>query len=469
VSAGKRLGARSEPQASVVGRDAPICAPADERPVKPGAPVGRLIVAVVMSRFPAVTETFILRELVELERQGVEIELVPLLRDRVSVLHPTAKLWERRAVFTPFVSFALLAANLRVLWRAPRRYLSTFAALLWESHTRWNHVRGVLGVFLKSVWVGERLRTRGVHHIHAHYATHPAAAAYVMSRVHVPEEPDLPYSVTVHAPDIFVSHAGLLRKLAGAQFVRCISRFNAEFLRERFAFAPGLLEPGRFQVIPCGIDIARYAPRSFGRQPPKRGPALLLCVASHRPYKGIPVLIEAVRQLRAAGIDVRCELIGEGRLRAQLARRIAAAGLRDHFKLVPPRNEEEIARILMGADVFVLPSVVAPDGQMDGIPIVLMEALAARVPVVTTRLSGIPELVVDGETGILVEPGRPEALALGIQRVLDDYPAALERAARGRERVQHAFAIGDNVRRLVRAIASDGTGEESRHSSPAEP
>jgi glycosyltransferase involved in cell wall biosynthesis len=126
----------------------------------------------------------------------------------------------------------------------------------------------------------------------------------------------------------------------------------------------------------------------------------------------------------------------------------------------------------MGADVFVLPSVVAPDGQMDGIPIVLMEALAARVPVVTTRLSGIPELVVDGETGILVEPGRPEALVEGIQRVLDDYPAALERAARGRERVQRAFAIGHNVRRLVRAIPRDGTdatGEESRHSSPPEP
>lgn len=449
-------------------QDARICAPGDEAPVAASPPDGRLIVAVVMSRFPAVTETFILRELAELERQGVEVELVPLLRDRVSVLHPQAKIWERRAVFTPFVSFALVAANLRVLWRVPRRYVSTLLYLLWESRTRWNHVRGVLGVFLKAVWCGERLRTRGVHHIHAHYATHPAAAAYVMSRLHVPEDADLPYSITVHAHDIFVSHAGLLRKLAGAQFVRCISRFNAEFLRERYAHSPELVEPERFRVIPCGIDLARYAPRSFGRQPPRRGPALLMCVASHRPYKGIPVLIEAVRQLRESGTDVRCELIGEGRMRAQLVRRIAAAGLRDHFKLVAPRAEEEIARILMGADVFVLPSIVAPDGQMDGIPIVLMEALAARVPVVTTRLSGIPELVIDGETGCLVEPGSPEALARGIQSVLDDYPGALERAARGRERVQRAFAIGENVRRLVQAIADDGTGEEPRDAAADE-
>jgi len=424
-------------------------------------------IALVMSRFPAVTETFILRELVELERQGVEVELVPLLRDRVSVLHAQAKAWERRAVFTPFVSFGLIAANVRMLWRAPRRYLSTFATLLWESRTRWNHVRGVLGVFLKAVWCGERLRTRGVHHIHAHYATHPAAAAYVMSRVHVAGEPDLPYSITVHAHDIFVSHAGLLRKLAGAQFVRCVSRFNAEFLRERYAYAEHLLEPERFRVIPCGIDTRRYAPRLLSRRPLPRGPALLMCVASHRPYKGIPVLIEAVRLLRADGIDVRCELIGEGRMRGRLVRMIAAAGLREHFKLVPPRTEEEIARILMGADVFVQPSSVAPDGQMDGIPIVLMEALAARVPVVTTRLSGIPELVVDGETGLLVEPGCPEALADGIRRVLEDYPAALERAARGRDRVQRAFSIGENVRCLVNAIASDGTEQEERHAGSA--
>jgi len=210
-------------------------------------------IAVVMSRFPAVTETFILRELVELERQGAQIELAPLLRDRVSVLHPDAAVWDARAHYTPFLDGAIVAANLAALARAPLRYLGTL------------------------------LRRRGVAHVHAHYATHPAAAAYVISRVHPRGEPDLPYSVTVHAHDIFVSQAGLALKLGAARFVRCISQFNVEFLARTLSARGTPLDPDRLCVLHCGIHAERYAHRPLPGAPGRERSARLLCIASHRP------------------------------------------------------------------------------------------------------------------------------------------------------------------------------------------
>jgi glycosyltransferase involved in cell wall biosynthesis len=406
-------------------------------------------IALVMSRFPAVTETFILRELVELERQGVEVVLLPLLRDPVSVLHPEAEPWDRRALYSPFLSWPMLAANLRALARAPLRYLGTLLALLWDGRRSWNAWTGTLGIYPKCVWNAERIRARGVRHVHANYATHPAAAAYVLSRMHARGEPDLPYSLTVHAHDIFVRHADLRRRLRGARFVRAISAFNVSWLLRRYAG----LDPRRFRVIHCGIEPERYVHRPAAGRPVRERPARLLAIASFRPYKGLPFLIDALALLRDRGVDVVAEVIGEGEMRDELERRIGAAGLGERVSLVGTRTQAEVAEALAGADLFVLPSVVAGDGQMEGIPVCLMEALAAGLPTVATRISGIPELVRDGETGALVEPASARELAAAIERTLLDYDGALARARRGRELVRKEFEIRENVRRLIREIA----------------
>ena len=406
-----------------------------------------------MSRFPAVTETFILRELVELERQGVEVVLVPLLHDAVSVLHPDARVWDARALYTPFVDGRILAANLALLMRAPWRYLRAWGRMLWTHRSSGNALLGTLGIFPKAVWAGRRLRELGVSHVHAHYATHPATAAWIASRVHLPGEQPLPYSVTAHAHDIFVSRAGLALKLGDASFVRCISRFNAGFLARALAREGARWPAEHLPVIHCGIHPERYRRDPVPGVPGVDRPARLLCIASHRPYKGLPVLIDAVRTLRDRHTRVVCDVIGEGVLRPQLEARIRARGLEGEVRLVGTRTESEVSAEISKADLFVLPSVVAPDGQMEGIPIVLMEALAAGVPTIASALSGIPELVVDGETGRTVPPGDAQALADAVDAVLGDYPRALERARAGATRVRRDFAIDHNVGLLVERIA----------------
>ena len=415
----------------------------DQR-IRPAHPI-----AVVMSRFPVVTETFILRELVELERIGVRVVLVPLLEHRVGTLHPQARPWVDRALYSPFLNLPIMWANLKVLLRRPLHYLGTLLSLLWEASGSWNAFVGVIGIFPKSVWNGARIRALGVRHIHAHYATHPAAAAYIMSRVHTSSEPELSYSVTVHAHDILLTLAGLRRKLTAANFVRSVSEFNVQYLLDHLGDGSEPLSRKQFRVIHCGIDPQRYSHEPLPGVAGRDRPALLLCVAAHRPYKGLTYLIEAVQLLRREGRNVECDVIGEGILRPQLEAQIRDAALGEYFRLLGTRSEDGVAEALRSCDLFVLPSVVADDGQMEGIPVALMEPLAAGVPVVATKISGIPELVRDGETGTLVSPRDPVAIASAISRILDDPESARRMSDAGRRLVEAEFEIQDCVRRLV--------------------
>lgn len=403
-----------------------------------------------MSRFPAVTETFILRELIELERQGAQVEIAPLLRDQVTTLHPEAETWDQRALYTPFLNGPMLVSNLRVLLSSPLRYLGALFALLWECRTSWNAFTGTLGIFPKSVHNGQRLRARGVTHVHAHYATHPATSAHIMKTVRRRDQAELPYSLTIHAHDIFIYQVGLRRKLDGARFVRCISQFNVDYLLGQ---VPGLA-PSLFRVIHCGIEPCRYTHQPAPGAPASERTAQLLSISAHRPYKGLTHLIEAVRLMRAEGLDVHCTVIGDGYLRPELEQQIRDAGLDAAIRLVGTKTQDEVAEAFKRCDIFVMASIVAPDGQMEGIPVVLMESLAAGIPTVATRLSGIPELVIDGETGFLAEPGQPQELVAAVRRVLEDYEAARALGQNGARLVAAEFEIRENVRRLIAEIAA---------------
>lgn len=414
-------------------------------------------VAVLLSRFPRVTETFILREVVELERQGQPVVLVPLLRECPPVVHPEARPWMGRALFTPWLSLGIAAANLRLLGRCPGAYLGCVARLVLGMASSPGFLARSLVLFPKAVYLAGRLGEEGVAHVHAHFATHPATVAWVVERL-----AGIPYSVTVHAHDLFVRRTMLGEKLARARFVRAISRFNREYLAERYPEASA-----RVEVVHVGVSPERYGQRAEagpGSDTP-RGEVRVLTVAALEPYKGIGVLIEAAELVRRRRGDrapgrsaVTWEVVGEGSLRRRLEAEIARRDLGAAVSLAGALPQDEVARRLARADLFVLPSVVAPDGQMEGIPVALMEALAAGKPVVASRLSGIPELVTDGETGLLVAPGDAEALAEAVARLLREPGLAAQLAESGRRRVEEEFRLETTVAELLALLDRKSAG-----------
>ncbi|HEV8264762.1 MAG TPA: glycosyltransferase [Gemmatimonadales bacterium] len=412
----------------------------------------------LLSRFPLVTETFILREIEELERQGQPVRLVPLVREHPAVVHREAQAWLPRALFTPYVSPAILAANVRAFVRRPYQYVRLFGRVLLGCLRSVNVLARTVALFPKCVYLAERLEREGIRHVHAHYATHPATAALVISSL-----APITFSFTAHAHDIFVAWRRPLLglKVRRACFIRVISAFNQTFLRALYPESAGKL-----RVIHVGIEPDRYRPVSSSRLPanaPRAEPGgggkgtgdglpRVLCVAALQPYKGVSVLIEACGRLKAMRARFLCEVVGDGRLRAELEDQIARAGLGDRVRLRGALRQDEVAALLGQAAIVVLPSVVASDGQMEGIPVALMEAMAAERPVIAPAISGVPELVDHGVTGLLVEPGNPDALADAIAALLADPERRRQLGRRGREQVLRAFRLDACAAALLRDL-----------------
>ena len=402
-------------------------------------------VAVLMSRFPSVTETFILREMIEMERQGMPVRVVSMIQETPPVLHEAVKPWIPRALFTPFLSARVAAANLRMFARQPIRYLSLLGRLIAGTIARPLTLLKTLAIFPKSVAIAEQLERENVRHVHAHYASFPATMALIIAKL----GRGITFSITVHAHDIQVDRSLLRWKLREARFVRSISDFNRRFLEELYPAEAR----GKIHVIHVGIE-----PEQFASGTPAQGIPKLLCVAAHKPYKGLPYLIEACRMLRDEGIAFHCDIVGHGPMHDELAAMIRERGVEDVVVLAGPRPQEEVARMMSDATLFVLPSIVAPDGQMEGIPVALMEALASGRAVVSTTLSGIPELVENEVSGLLVPPADAAAFADAIRTLLADSERSSSMGSRGRDKVRAEFDLRDCVRRLVALLEVENRG-----------
>ena len=396
-------------------------------------------IALLLSRFPLVTETFILREILELERLGQPVRLVPLIRESPGVMHREARPWVERALYTPFLSGPILLSNLRVLSQRPATYWKLLRKLVLGSNQKPGVRLRTLALFPKFIHLAERLPTEGIRHIHAHFATYPATAAYIISSL-----TDITYSLTVHAHDIFVGQEMLEEKLAAAEWIRTISDFNRRYLLDLYPNLP----TEKFRVIHVGVDphqepIEDLPPAATPRSP------LILSIAALKPYKGLAILLGACTQLRDRGVEFRCEIIGDGPLRGRLQLTIDRSDLGDVVQLMGSRTQNEVARSLSEAAVVVLPSIVASDGQMEGIPVALMEAMAAGRPVVASSLSGIPELIENGVEGYLTTPGDERELAAAMESLLADRATAAAMGARGQRRVAEHFHLGTTVRDLL--------------------
>lgn len=390
-----------------------------------------LRVAYIMSRFPKLTETFVLYEMLALEERGADVEIFPLLRHRSATRHPEAARLVRRAHYQPFLSWRIARANWRRFRKGPRRFLRLWWDTLSGTLGSWNFFVGALGILPKCVLFAEEMERLGVQHIHAHFANHPALAALIVHRM-----TGIPYSFTAHGSDLHVDRRMLRQKVADAAFVVTVSRYN----RDLIVAECGPEVQRKVKVIHCGVDPDGFPPSPFrynGRYEALR----IVCVASLEEVKGHRFLIEACRILDRRGVPFECDLIGDGPLRRKLARAIERYGLDDRIRLRGGLPRPEVVRALSRAHVAVLASHPTPSGKREGIPVALMEAMASQLPVVASAVSGIPELVENGRTGILVPPGDPSAIADGLQRLQSDPFLRDWMGTAGREKVQRRFDL----------------------------
>jgi glycosyltransferase involved in cell wall biosynthesis len=402
-------------------------------------------IAYLVSRFPDPSETFILRELNAVERRdGIEIELFSLFPPKHDFVHPDARRWVSRVRRT--TPAAAVAGLLWWLARRPATVLRTLAAVVRGHARRPRRLLRALVAYGAGCAHARTMTGLRIDRVHAHFATYPALAAWLASRLL-----DLPYSFTAHAHDIYIDQLHLGTLVRDADAVAVISEFNRRFLAPYGADreTPALL-------VRCGVDPGAYAFRE--RTLPAEGPVVAVCIATLNELKGHTVLLDALASGGPELERVRLRLVGSGPLEQSLRAQAARLGIADRVEFLGTRSEREVARILDGADLFVLASVRTPIGWMDGIPVALMEAMASGIPVIASRLSGIPELVRDGETGLLAQPGSPADLAAAFRRLLADPAAAAARASAARELVEREFAIERSADRMLELFGATGAG-----------
>jgi colanic acid/amylovoran biosynthesis glycosyltransferase len=399
------------------------------------------VLAHLMSRFPKISETFILNEILELEANGMQVELFPLVQEHPAVVQPEAVRLAARAHYPGTERRAVAQAQWHWLRRAPRAYARAWAGALRGNLGSPKFMARALAVVPSAAWFAREMQRLGVRHVHAHYATHPALAAWVCHRL-----TGIPYSFTAHAHDIYVERPMLAEKAAEAAFVVTISEYNRRLLAT-------LVDPAaaeRVHVVRSGVDLARFAPQPR----PARDALHVVCVASLEPYKGHDHLIDACARLARAGVAFECDLVGDGVLRAELEARAARLGVAGQVRFLGAQPSERVAELVAAADVLVLPSVVTPEGKMEGLPVALIEALAAETPVVASAISGIPELVEDGVTGLLVTPGDDAAIAAALQRLAGDPGLRARLGSEGRGRVASDYDLHRNVATLAKLIGA---------------
>jgi glycosyltransferase involved in cell wall biosynthesis len=407
-------------------------------------------IAYVLATFPTLTETFICGEIAELRRRGLSLALFALARPKEEVCQPEAlRLAEEVTYALPLTSLRLLRAHLVWIVRRPARYLGTLWMLTSATWRNPVYLAKTVYVFLKAVELADQMARMGVSHVHAHWATYPTTAALAIS-----ELTGLPFSFTAHAWDVDVVRTLLPEKVRLARFVVTCTAERQAVLET--------LQPShsatKVHLNYHGVMTAELAaiPRDASGDPP----VIVGCGALFR-RKGFADLIRACGILKRAGQRFKCVIIGDGPQRAGLVQLIAAEGLTDEVTLVGSLPQVEVFRQYARSDIFALPCrpvtarIIDSEGGLlkgleawfenqrvvkDGIPNVLAEAMAMGLPVLSTVLSGIPELVRSERNGLLVPPGDPERLAAALDGLLGD-PARRKRL--GEQAAADARALFD--------------------------
>lgn len=413
-------------------------------------------IAYVIPAWPPLgSQPFVVNEMVEIQDAGHALVVLPLYPgESGGVQHGTfARLRPTSVLPAPLVDGGTIGLALRTLATRPWRVMKTLAgAHRAAGRSPWAHAR-LLAVTPKALAAAHRLRALGVEHLHAHFAMQTADTAAIAGAV-----AGIPFSFTAHAYDIYSTHprwrnATLAWKLRHAARAFTVNDYARDLLRAMLPAA----DRARVQTVYVGIptELFRAEPPA-----PDDGTLRMLCVARFQEKKGIDTLVDACAVLRERGCRFTLRVFGDGPLRPALEAQVARHELGDEVLIGQPIPQEEVAREMRACHLFVMPCRRDHNGDMDGIPTVFMEAMATGRPVVSCAVSGVPELVRDGETGVIVPPDDTLALADAIA----DLATAPERRAflgrQGRALVERQHDQRRNARRVVALIVGDDPADD---------
>jgi glycosyltransferase involved in cell wall biosynthesis len=394
-------------------------------------------IAYIIGTFPSLTTTFIEREILEASNQGLDLVLISIRPAEQFAVSPDSRsLVARTRYVLPVHWGRLLSAHLHFVLARFNVYICTLLYLLTRPHASLQACLKTLFHFVEGVYAADFLRGENVDMIHAHFVDRAATLALVVARLL-----GLPYSFTAHARNIYVNPTLLPEKIAEARFVVTCTAYNKAYL-ERVG---GACAVDKIHLVYHGLDLADFVP---DERPATKTPRIL-AVGRLQEKKGFPYLVGACYLLKQRDHRFACEIVGEGPERAALEQLITSLGVEDSVHLSGRLPFSEVITRYRQADIFTLPCILAKDGDRDGIPNVLLEAMAMQLPVVTTRWSGIPELVEDGVTGLLIESGDEEALADALARLLEDVNLRESLGKAGRAKVARDFDVYRNVERLL--------------------
>ncbi len=361
-------------------------------------------IAYIVKIFPKLSETFILQEILELERLGLNLVILSLRPPTDVDTHPHVQQLKAPVLYAPVVL----------------------------NEGKGNGIQQSLW----TEWVTEKVHEYGITHLHAHYVTEPTDIAF-----QVQEKTGVSYSFTTHAKDLFLSSKeDLSRKVSGAQFALTCTEYNKDYLEQCVQSATPV-----YRVYHgVDLDVFQSNRHQISHEDGKR--PLILSIGRFRPKKGFPTLIQACATLKNTGHDFQCVLVGYGPLEKDLKQMIHQLNVNDCVRLTGKVPQDGILDWYRKASVFVLPCQIAEDGDRDGIPNVLVEAMAMGLPVVSTAIASIPELIHDGHNGILAAPHHYDSLAKALSWLLQDPDRGRPLGIAARKTVEKDFCVSRNIR-----------------------
>jgi glycosyltransferase involved in cell wall biosynthesis len=381
--------------------------------------------------YPRFSQTFIVNEICELERQGLDVRIISLRKPTDGLFHESVCRVKGRAYYVPAPYRGRLGRIAGSLWELLRRSVDDcrrgIRIVRADRQAEWFDLA-------RAAYIVRWAKEHEVRHLHVHFGTGEATIALLANLLG-----GLPYSLTLHAFDIFrqdVNRALLAQKINGSRFTITVSEFNRRFLIDNL---PGV-DAERIRVNYNGVDLEHFRPNDV-----RRDGHSVFGLGRLKEKKGFIHLIRAVRRLRDEGLPVGCKIAGEGEEEPRLRKAIARWGLEGLVELTGPLKEDRVRELMQHSSCFVLPCVQAEDGNVDALPTVLLEALASGCPTVSTRLSGVPEIIDHKASGLLVEPGDEKALARAIRKILLRPELATSLAQGGRRRAEEKFDIRRNV------------------------